>query len=109
MNNDDDETIGFKDFLEYTDEINKKKTHTTDQTPGFELFTFLEQESTRLEKRIKLFEEKSFVLKNYPQSKSLINKQIEHNKEVRFEIINKLKQRGSPLFDSMREIFDDHF
>lgn len=106
--NDDKDLIGFKDFLDYEGQRKASSKTRTDHS-GFELFTFLEQDSNRLSKLISLLEEKTYMLKNYPQDVSLLIKQEKINIDLRKKVIEKLKRDDSPLINSLNELLIPHF
>lgn len=107
-NRNDDDMIGFRDFLEDTD---KKKNQTNKRVDNlnYELLSFLEKDANRLDKHISLFEEKTYMLKNFPtESKILVDLEAE-NIELRIDIINRLKSYPSGLHSHLSEILEDHF
>ena len=104
-----DDLYGFRDFLNEKDTGKKNKKSTNRYQNEFELLTFLEQDSKRLSKHIDLFEEKNYVLKNYPQDPSL-NIEVEHNTiEARVEAIQLNSQANAPLFKNLSDIFKNFF
>ena len=109
MSDQDDDLIGFKDFLEQERKKSEIKGPPRNRTDGFELLTFLEQDSIRIEKLIKIFEEKSYVLKNYPQAKSVLADISTHRDLLRQQLIETLAQKSSHLFQNLAEIFDKHY
>lgn len=103
----DDELVGFRDFI---DEENKKRVKTSRKREGhsssFELLTFLESESIRLEKQKKLFEEKSYTLKHHPQGKN-INFYLDSDLSSHLDLLDKmLLQENSSLMSSLNEILN---
>jgi hypothetical protein len=101
----DDELIGFRDFIKDESEPGVKSSKKRDnQNSSFELLSFLESESIRLEKQKSLYEEKVYMLKNYPQAKN-INFNLESDLMSHMDIAHKmLMQDGSPLMSSLNEI-----
>ena len=102
---DEDDLVGFRDFIE--GEANKPKIpkkRRNDKSGGFELLTFLEAESKRLEKHHKFYEEKLYMIKNFPQHKA-INFQVENEIESQLDTLCKmLMKNDSPLYQSINEI-----
>ena len=76
-NNDKDDLIGFRDFIDNDQGKSDKRSAGTRSKNDFELITFLEQDSQRLSNHIETFEEKAYVIKNYSQDPSL-NIEAEH-------------------------------
>jgi hypothetical protein len=107
---DDDEMIGFKDFMEgedksFLENLSQKKRKDAD----FELITFLEQESTRISKHIETFEEKVYVIKNYSQNPNLNIEAEAENIQARIETVELCKKENSPLFKNLTEVFRQFF
>ncbi|MBD65471.1 MAG: hypothetical protein CME62_09710 [Halobacteriovoraceae bacterium] len=103
----DDDLIGFKDFIEYTD---KKKGHKRRvENDNFELQTFLEKDAKRLSNQIELFEEKAYMLKTFSQSQKIKEKVIAENAELRDKIIQKLIANPSGLVSNLTEVLRSHF
>lgn len=103
----DDEFVGFRDFIE---EENKKRVKTSRKrerhSSSFELLTFLESESIRLEKQKNLLEEKSYMLKNHPQGKN-INFNLDSDLGSHLDLLDKiLMQESSSLMSSLNEILN---
>jgi hypothetical protein len=99
---------GFQDFIDAAND-GPSKIPRKNRVDGFELLTFLEQDSQRLENMIRLYEEKAFLLKNYPQDTDLIIKLDGHNSFLRQQLIEKLGKKNSPLMKSLAEMFNPHF
>jgi hypothetical protein len=109
-NKEDDDLIGFKDFIDGEDKpflqnAPQKKRKDAD----FELVTFLEQESKRIGKHIEIFEEKVFVMKNYSQNPNLNIEAETENIQKRVETIELCKHPKSPLFMNLAELFNQFF
>ena len=109
MNKKDDDLIGFKDFLDDQGIQKPRRFKNDKRNEDFELLTFLEQESERLDQHLKLFEEKSYMLKNYPQDIELLIQAEEQKSSLKSDAIQKLKRLDSPLMKSLAEIFNPHF
>ena len=105
----EDENVGFKDFLKNTKVKTKDSDSATRRQEGHELTSFLEKESLRLDSLINLLDQKAYLLKNYPQDIVIQVHQEAHNDLMREEIIKLLKQKDSPLYHSLNEIFKTHF
>lgn len=105
----DDDLIGFRDFLDGDDKVSKKNPTTLRNQNDFELVTFLEQDSTRLSNHIDTFEEKVYVMKNYPQDPTL-NVEAEHELiQSRVEAINLCLRPDAPIYRNLSEIFNRFF
>ena len=109
MSDKDDDLIGFKDFLEVERKKNEPKGTPRERPDGFELLTFLEQDSSRIQKLITLFEEKSYVLKNYPQSKIVLADITIHRDMLKEELTSLLSNPNSEFFNNLAEIFEEHY
>jgi len=108
-NKDDDDLIGFRDFLDAEQTETKKKQNTVRKQNDFELVTFLEQDSSRISNLIETFEEKAYVIKNYSQDPAL-------NIESEHELINSqaaalsLSLRSdAPIYRNLAEVFNNFF
>lgn len=102
----EDDLIGFKDFLDAEGDKAPKnnKRRRDSNNSGFELLTFLENESSRLDKQNKFYEEKIYMLKNFPQSEPIKNN-VSQEIEVNLSILEKmLLKKDSSFFKSMNEI-----
>ena len=105
-----DELIGFKDFLDGEDKSfleqpgSKKRVHS-----DFELVTFLQHESNRISNHIETFEEKVYILKNYSQFPNLLVDAETQNIEHRVEVIELCKREDSPLFKNLSNVFENFF
>jgi hypothetical protein len=106
--NEPGDLIGFKDFLDYQEEKIPKRMKRA-QNSGFELYSFLERESFRLSKLLSLFEEKVFVIKNYPQDTKIIIDTESSIIEERINLVNKLAKPTSKLNSNIDEVLKKHF
>ncbi len=109
-NSDDkDDLIGFRDFLDGDNSQPKKSYKSSRKSNDFELITFLEQDSQRLSNHIDTFEEKAYVIKNYPQDPSL-NIEAEHNSiESRVTALTLCLRSEAPINRNLAEIFNNFF
>ena len=108
--NNDDELIGFKDFIEGENKtFMKPNSQKKRKDADFELVTFLEQESKRISKHINTYEEKVYVIKNYPQNPNLNIEAEAQNIQKRIETIELCKKENSPLFKNLADIFNQFF
>lgn len=105
---DDKNLIGFKDFLDYQEE-KLPKIVKRNQPSNYELYSFLERESERLSRLLKMFEEKAFVMKNYPQDTKIIIDTESDIIEKRIEVISKLSSKESSLNKNLQSILNAHF
>lgn len=106
--NEKDDLIGFRDFIDGED-VKPSRVIESKQFRGFDLITFLEQESTRLSQQIDLFEEKVFMLKKYPQDSALFAEEEERNFELQSQVIQKIKQEDSIFFKNLDHLLKEHF
>lgn len=108
MTKKDDELAGFRDFLDgekkgLSGTLNQGKINS--KSAGFELLSFLELESSRLDKITNVMEEKSYVLSNC-DSFNKINRDI--NREISLlnsEVLKLLYRKDSPMMKSLEELF----
>lgn len=103
-----DDMIGFKDFLDLEE---KRKTGGNKRIDNlsYELISFLEKDAMRLDNFIKLFEEKCFMMKNYPQDSQIIVELEAAIIEKRIKLIDHFKQQNNALDMNLSEILEDHF
>ncbi len=106
--NDPGDLIGFKDFLDYQEEKIPKRMKRASSS-GFELYSFLERESERLSRFLSLFEEKAFVIKNFPQDTKIIIDTESKIIESRINLINKLAAPKSQINLNIEEVLARHF
>jgi hypothetical protein len=106
--NDPGDLIGFKDFLDYQEDKIPTRMKRT-QNLGFELYSFLERESIRLSKFLSLFEEKAFVIKNYPQDTKVIIDTESTIIETRVNLIAKLGSPSSQINSNISDVLKKHF
>lgn len=110
MPKDNDELYGFKEFLEGDKTgINQKSGNAKRPMGGFELLTFLEQDSIRIQKLINLYEEKAYILKNYSQFQQLQFKAQFNRDRLKKKLMEKLKSDNAELYKRLSEIFNTHF
>lgn len=100
--------IGFKEFLEPKGS-NKGPQESRQRVDGFELLTFLEQDSTRIEKLKNLFEEKAYLISNYPQDPVLNINLNSNNLMTKSDVTEELRSNTSPLVRNLAEMFNRHF
>ncbi|MBC74484.1 MAG: hypothetical protein CME64_00555 [Halobacteriovoraceae bacterium] len=105
-----DDLIGFRDFIEGDKLLkNANQPNKKHKRDGFEMFSFLELESKRLDKQLKVLEEASYLLKSCDSFPGL-NKQI--NREILLtnaKLMNRLFDEDSPMCKSLDEVFKDLF
>jgi hypothetical protein len=106
--NENDDLIGFRDFLDHEHEKTSQKMSKKRDT-DFELITFLEQDSKRITKHIETFEEKIYVLKNYPQDIKLLSDQEFEVTKSKVKVIANLSRNDSPLLINLAELFRTYF
>ena len=103
-----DEVIGFRDFIEHENQ-KKHSGKSPKRQNDFELLTFLDQESRRLSKQIDLFEEKVYIIKNFPQDVELLRKKEVELSAKKEKIVRLLQRKDSPLIKHLAEIFKSYF
>lgn len=104
----DDDLIGFRDFLEAEGEKTSAKLPNK-RFSDFELMTFLEQDSNRITKHIDTFEEKVYMIKNYPQDIKLLTDQEVNVESKKGEVLAHLKRNDSPFFINFSDIYKSFF
>lgn len=110
MNKKDNDLSGFHDFLDDpTPSTRNKKNYKKKQPDDFELLTFLETDSKRLDLHLRLFQEKSFMLKNYPQEIEVLLQLEKHRDKLKSDATALLKSPDSGLMKSLAELFNPHF
>jgi len=107
-NNNSDDMIGFKDFLE-TEEKKKPAGNKRVDNLNYELLSFLEKDAKRLDNHISLFEEKAFMLKNFPQDSKIIVDIETALIEKRISITEYIKHHPSGLNGNLSEVLENHF
>jgi hypothetical protein len=105
----DDDLIGFRDFLEHKVEKSSIEQTNTKRLNDFELVTFLDQDSKRLSKLLELYEEKTYVIKNFPQDINLISKQSVVLIEQKAQLIPLLLRPDAPVHKNLAELFNEFF
>lgn len=101
-NKNEDELFGFREFLE--DSGYKRPGKSAAKHAGFELLSFLEIESARLDKQQELLAEKSSTLKTCDAFEAL-NRQI--NREISLatsRLSGELFKKDSTLMKSLEEL-----
>lgn len=105
----DDELSGFRDFLEGENIKRVPGKGQPSKHAGFELLSFLELESARLDKQLNVMEEKNYVLKNC-DSFDQLNKRINRDISLRnVELMRLLYREDSPMMKSLKELFGSLF
>ena len=103
---DEDDLIGFRDFIDGEDNKPAKSTRRRRESTNtsFELLTFFENESNRLDMQNKFFEEKVYMIKNFPQAQS-IRVHLSDEIQTNIKLLDKmLLKKDSSLFKSLNEI-----
>jgi len=103
-----DDMIGFKDFLDSEDKTKPIGNKRVDNL-NYEIISFLEKDAKRLDKHISLFEEKTFMIKNFPQDSQIIVELETSIIEKRIAIINHTKNNPSAIIANLSEVLEDHF
>ena len=106
--NSDDDLIGFRDFLDSESEKTTAKMPTK-RYNDFELMTFLEQDSIRITKHIETFEEKVYMIKNYPQDVKLTTDLEMDVASKKGEVLSYLNRNDSPLTINLSDLFNSFF
>lgn len=105
---DDDQFIGFRDFLDSKSERTSKKIPNK-RDNDFELITFLEQDSIRISKHIETFEEKVYMIKNYSQDVKLTTDLEIDIAGLKGKILTHLNRNDSPLIINLSDLFSRYF
>ena len=103
-----DDMIGFKDFLDAKD-MQKPTTNKRIDNLNYELISFLEKDGKRLANHISLFEEKTYMLKNFPQDSQIIVSLETSIIEEKINLVNYLRSNPSSIHANFSEILKDHF
>lgn len=113
-NNDLDDIRGFEEFLEgeakdssFLPKLNA--ANTSKKEVGFEHFTFLTNDSVRLQKLNELLMEKIPFASSYDQSQKIIKDQLLEIKTLKKHIFEFSNRPGSTYRRSLSEIFDKYF
>lgn len=106
-NKNNDDMIGFKDFIENDKATTKRSSNQ--RIKDFELMTFLEQESKRLTKHIEMLEEKVYIIKNFSQGEKLLRDQEKKLADSKRKLIEIIKKKDSSFMKQMNSIFKDYF
>lgn len=108
MPKDDNDMIGFQDFLVSQEEKRTRRTSRQNDS-GHEILTFLEKENERLDRLSKLYTEKVQMIKNYPQDAAIIvgleKSLVNHRNELK-ELIGK---KDSHFLRNLREVYKTQF
>jgi hypothetical protein len=106
----EDDLRGFEDFIESipTDQKSQNAGNKKNDN-GFEHFTFLSNDGTRLEKLKVLFNEKLPFSSKFDQSKKLITDQLEEISILKERLYSTSDRSGSPYRKSISEIFNSYF
>ena len=100
---------GFEEFIEAQgDDIPSNKVNQKKETP-VENITFLLNESERLKKQKKLFNDQLRIIEKFDQSDELINELRMEIQILRNQIWEISSRDDSPFQTSMSEIFDPFF
>lgn len=103
-----EEMIGFKEFLESTDNTQAPQRKRVDNL-NHEMQSFLEKDANRLDKQISLFEEKTFMLKNFPQENKIIVDLETQIIEEKIKLFHILRTKPNGLYNNLSEILEKHF
>jgi len=103
-----DDLVGFKEFIDQQETV-KPGRQRRDPNASFELLTFLENESIRLSKAIKLCEDKVHNIKKNPLDLKIIKDQESNLVSQKQALIQKLKKQDSTLSLNLNELLQSHF
>jgi len=103
-----DDLIGFKDFIDHHD-IQKAKQSLKEKNQGFDLLTFLDREFLRLTKQKELLEEKTYMMKTFPQDIQLMAREENLNFNLQDQVLERISNKKAPFFKALDEILTDHF
>lgn len=104
----DDDIIGFQDFLEGQEEKRSQGNRRSDNS-GHELLSFLEKENRRLELLTKLYSEKSEMMRQFPQEAAIIVDLESNLSKNKIALIDCFSNADSHLRRNLREIYNNHF
>ena len=108
MPKNDDDMIGFQDFLSSQEEKRVSKNSRLKDN-GHEMLSFLERENNRLDLLSRLLTEKVEMIKSYPQNAAIIVDLEASLVQTRNELKDKLIRKDSHLRRNLREIYSSHF
>lgn len=108
MPKNDDDMIGFQDFLSSQEDKRLKKGNRLKDS-GHEMLSFLEREDKRLDLLSRLYTEKVEMIKSYPQDASIIIDLEKRLIETRNKVKDHLIKNDSHLRRNLREIYKNHF
>lgn len=102
---------GFEEFIEYTEgrRVIKGSGSGRKRDESFELLTFLETESIRLDKVLDMLEEKIPTMKNHPQDIALTVKQETTNITLKAEIVQSQLSTHSGINKNLTTLFKSFF
>lgn len=108
MSKNNDDMIGFQDFLSSQEEKRSKRSSRQIDS-GHEIVTFLEKENQRLDRLTKLYTEKVRIIKSYPQEAALIN-DLEQKISVQKQLLqDQLDKEESHYRRNLRDLYRMHF
>lgn len=101
---------GFEDFIDNLPSDQRAQFSSSKKNDnGFEHFTFLNNDSVRLEKLKTLFNEKLPFSSKFDQSMKLINDQLEEISILKDRIYSTIDREGSSYRKTISEIFNSYF
>ena len=107
---DDEEIIGFQEFIDSQDEkIPTSKAHLRDPSTDYEVYSFLERDANRLDKMISLFQEQSHVLKHVSQSETLLQECQDERSKAKDYTLELIQKRKSILNRNISKLMFRHF
>ncbi len=98
---------GFADFLEELDVPDSKKLRRLE--PKYNLQTFLEYNTQRLEKINRLLNEQTKMNLEYLQTPKLTQIHQQTQKKLRQELVNELRKIGAPIHSNIKKEFNRFF
>lgn len=107
MPKNNDDMIGFQDFLSSQEEKRNKNHRLNDS--GHEMLSFLEKENNRLDLLSRLYTEKVEMIRSYPQDATLIVDLETKLINTKNRLKDNLIKRDSHMRKNLRELYRNHF
>lgn len=105
----ENDMIGFKDFLENQEEKRAQRPKSRQNNSTHELLSFFEKENNRLDKLIQLYTQKISMINDYPQEASLIVELQSSIIDYKIKLIDEFKKPDSHVNKNLVDIFAHHF
>jgi len=96
---------GFEELIQGK-KIRPKKVRKDEE---FNISTFIEQNSRRLDLFYEFLTNKINIVDNYPQDITLLQEQEENNQVLLSHLVQNFVQKDSPVELSFKKLWDEHF